>query len=113
MQHPTARWLALDAFASISRWVGEGLPAGDTPIEATVAAMDKGGVQHGLLNAWYGPEGPLISNDEVAAWVRQHPTRFSGLAGVDLRRPMDGVRELRRCVTQLGFVGLRVIPWLW
>jgi uncharacterized protein len=26
---------------------------------------------------------------------------------------MDAVRELRRCVTELGFIGLRVIPWLW
>ena len=23
------------------------------------------------------------------------------------------MRELRRCVTELGFVGLRVVPWLW
>jgi predicted TIM-barrel fold metal-dependent hydrolase len=26
---------------------------------------------------------------------------------------MDAVRELRRCVTELGFKGLRVVPWLW
>ena len=26
---------------------------------------------------------------------------------------MDAVRELRRCVGELGFKGLRVIPWLW
>jgi uncharacterized protein len=26
---------------------------------------------------------------------------------------MAAVRELRRCVTRLGFKGLRVIPWLW
>jgi hypothetical protein len=26
---------------------------------------------------------------------------------------MDGVRELRRAVNELGFVGLRVLPWLW
>ena len=26
---------------------------------------------------------------------------------------MEGVRELRRCVEELGFKGLRVIPWLW
>ena len=26
---------------------------------------------------------------------------------------MDAVRELRRCVDELGFIGLRVIPWLW
>jgi predicted TIM-barrel fold metal-dependent hydrolase len=26
---------------------------------------------------------------------------------------MKAVRELRRCVRDLGFVGLRVLPWLW
>jgi predicted TIM-barrel fold metal-dependent hydrolase len=49
----------------------------------------------------------------VADWIAQHPTRFGGLAAVDLNRPMDAIRELRRCVTDLGFKGLRVIPWLW
>jgi hypothetical protein len=43
----------------------------------------------------------------------RHPTRFAGLAAVDLNRPMEAVRELRRCVTDLGFKGLRVVPWLW
>src|SRR5436853_2529613 len=26
---------------------------------------------------------------------------------------MEAVRELRRCVTEQGFKGVRVIPWLW
>jgi len=36
-----------------------------------------------------------------------------GVASVDLFRPMDAVRELRRCVRQLGFRALRIVPWLW
>ena len=85
-----------------------------SPIEATVAAMDAAGVDLGLLSAWHGPGGQdLISNDEVAGWVAAHPDRFAGLATVDLDRPMAAVRELRRCVEELGFVGLRVLPWLW
>jgi predicted TIM-barrel fold metal-dependent hydrolase len=55
----------------------------------------------------------MISNDEVAAFVEEHPDRFVALAAVDLHRPMAAVRELRRCVRDLGFKGLRVIPWLW
>jgi predicted TIM-barrel fold metal-dependent hydrolase len=66
-----------------------------------------------MLCAWWGPRGPLISNDAVAAMVRAHPGRFAGVAAVDLARPMDAVRELRRCVRDLGFRALRVIPWLW
>jgi len=75
--------------------------------------MDRGGVSFGLLSAWHGPHGVLVSNDEVAGWVGSHPDRFAGLAAVDLTGPMAAVRELRRCVGDLGFKGLRVIPWLW
>jgi hypothetical protein len=42
-----------------------------------------------------------------------YPNRFAGLATVDLDRPMEAVRELRRRVQDGGFVGLRVVPWLW
>jgi hypothetical protein len=76
--------------------------------------MDAAAVSFGLLSAWHAPrDGVLISNDEVAGTVAQFPTRFAGLAAVDLNRPMDAVRELRRAVLELGFVGLRVVPWLW
>jgi uncharacterized protein len=67
----------------------------------------------GVLSAWHGPTGTLISNDEVAGWVGQYPDRFVGLAAVDLRDPSGAVRELRRRVEEDGFVGLRVVPWLW
>lgn len=55
----------------------------------------------------------MITNDEVAAIVRDNPGRVIGIASVDLKRPMDGVRELRRCVKEHSFKGLRVLPWLW
>ncbi len=90
------------------------MPDGEIPIEASVAAMDSAGVDLGLLSAWRGPGGTeLISNDEVAEWIRVHPKRFAGLATVDLDHPMAGVRELRRRVRDDVFVGLRIVPWLW
>ncbi len=114
MQHPTQRFLATDMLASLQRWTGGQIPDEELPIDATVAAMDAAGVDVGLLTAWRGPNGQdLVSNDEVAEWVRQHPTRFAGLATVDLDRPMVAVRELRRRVRDDGFVGLRMLPWLW
>ena len=113
MQHPTLRFLRSDILASLRRWTGGALPDEELPLEATIAAMDAGGIDHGLLSAWHGPEGALISNDEVAGFVAARPDRFSGLAAVDLRDPVRAVRELRRCVLELGFKGLRVVPWLW
>lgn len=114
MQHPTRRFLEHDMLASLRRWTGGAMPDEEIPIEATVSAMDAAGVDFGLLSAWRGPNGmDLVSNDEVAGWVRAHPNRFAGLATVDLDRPMEAVRELRRWVREDGFVGLRVVPWLW
>jgi len=114
MQHPTLRFVGHEMFESARRWTGQEVPEEQPPIDATVAAMDGAGVEFGLLSAWTAPhQPPLISNEEVAEWVGAHPTRFAGLAAVDLNRPMEGIRELRRCVTDLGFQGLRVVPWLW
>jgi predicted TIM-barrel fold metal-dependent hydrolase len=114
MQHPTVRFLQQDALASLRRWTGSAIPQEPPPIAFSLQSMDAAGVGFGLLSAWSGlREGFLISNDEVAQWVAEHPDRFAGLAAVDLDKPMEAIRELRRCVTELGFKGLRVVPWLW
>ena len=113
MQHPSAEFLADPMFDSLRRWARGHLAGDEVPAEATVAAMDAAGVRTGMLCAWWGPRGPLISNDAVAAIIARYPGRFAGVAAVDLARPMDAVRELRRCVRDLGFRALRVVPWLW
>src|SRR5215208_3897790 len=106
MQHPTARFLRHDMFGSLRRWTGAALPEDEIPVDVTIGAMDAGGVTYGLISAWHAPEGPLISNEEVAGWVAAHPDRLGGLATVDLRDPVSAVRELRRCVQELGCKGL-------
>ena len=113
MQHPTLRFACHDMFESLRRWTGTSFPDSDPGIDTTIAAMDRGGVTRGLVSAWRGPEGWLISNDEVAALVATYPQRLVGVASVDLRRPVAAIRELRRAVRELGFVALRVVPWLW
>ena len=112
MQHPTPRFMAMPWLDSLKRWTGKDF-AGDWPLSETLKAMDAGGVAHGLLSAWVGPMGDLVSNDEVAVWVREARGRLSGVGSVDIRRPMEAVREIRRCVRTLGFKGIRVLPWLW
>jgi predicted TIM-barrel fold metal-dependent hydrolase len=113
MQHVTSRFARHDMLAPLRRWTGQQLPDHELPLESTIAAMDESGVGHGLISAWQGPGEVLISNAEVASFVAAHPDRLSGVAAVDLHRPMQAVRELRRAVGELGFVAVRVVPWLW
>src|SRR5690349_21680609 len=93
MQHPSAEFLADPMFDPLRRWARGHLAGDGVPTEATVAAMDTAGVRTGMLCAWRGPRGPLISNDAVAAIIARYPGRFAGVAAVDLARPMDAVRD--------------------
>lgn len=113
MQHPTLRHSNHEMFDSLRRWTGGMVLEEPLPVEVTVAVLEAADVEIGLSAAWYGPQGALISNDEVASFVAQSDRRLRGVAGVDLSRPVDAVRELRRAVDELGFVALRVVPWLW
>jgi uncharacterized protein len=113
MQHPGQSWLDNDMFASLRRWKPGPFSETAQPVETTLEQMDFAGVERGLLCAWWGPTGPMISNDDVAALCRAHPDRFIGVASVNLMRPMDAVTELRRCVEGYGFKALRMLPWLW
>ncbi|MEV5942177.1 amidohydrolase family protein [Streptomyces sp. NPDC051994] len=113
MQHPTLRHSNHEMFEPLRRWTGQEVLEKPLPVQATVAAMAAADVEIGLCAAWYGPGEPLISNDEVAEFVAQAQGRLRGVAGADLTRPVEGVRELRRAVEDLGFVALRIVPWLW
>ena len=119
-QHPTARHLAHPMFDSLRRWTrgDSGLPGAlestaEWPVSVTLAAMDQGGISRSIISAWEGPRGALISNDEVAAFVREAPERLVGVGSVDISRPRAAVLEVRRCVRELGFKAIRVLPWLW
>ena len=117
-QHPTARHLDQPMFESLRRWTRDdrsGLAQASTewPVSVTVASMDEAGIAKSLICAWVGPKGALISNDEVAGFVREAPDRLVGVGSVDIARPREAVREIRRCVRDLGFKAIRVLPWLW
>lgn len=99
-------------FETLRRWMRIEHVPDAIPIEFTLAALDAAGIREAMLSAWWGPTGPLISNDEVARCVDQSEGRLLGIASVDLRRPVEAVRELRRCAAN-GFRGVRVLPWLW
>lgn len=112
MQHPTQRFAAHPMFESLRRWMGvDEIPA--LPLDFTIATMDAASVSKGLCAAWCGPQGWLITNDEVAEYIAEQPERLVGVATGDLSKPMEAVREVRRAINDLGFKAVRVVPWLW
>jgi predicted TIM-barrel fold metal-dependent hydrolase len=92
----TASWLAGAAFGA----------------DEFVAFMDSAGIDQavvlshdGLFNAT--PE----ANDQLAAFVGEHPDRLHGFGTVNPRRS-DAIDETSRMFTGLGLRGLKLHPWL-
>jgi predicted TIM-barrel fold metal-dependent hydrolase len=112
-QHPTLRHTSDPIFDSLRRWTKTPVPTEELPVSATVSAMDQAQVNKMLISAWVAPGKDMISNDEVAGFVAQAPRRFVGVGSVDIAHPMKAVMEVRRCVGELGFKAIRVLPWLW
>lgn len=112
-QITTERMVRRPWMQTLLRWTGRLDHQQLASPASTVEAMDEAGIDLALLSAWTGPEGELISNEEVAAQVETAPDRFRGVASVDLNRPVEAVRAIRHWVEGEGFVGVRVVPWLW
>ena len=110
-QQPNPTFLSQPYFDSLKRWTGNDFS--EVPVEWLLQSMETAGVEKSLIAAWYAPEGTLISNEEVLALVKQYPEKFAGLASVDLRDPVTGVKTLRDYVSEHGFKGLRIVQWLW
>ncbi len=112
-QHPTLRHAQDPMFASLRRWTRSEAPTTELPVSTTIDALDQAGVDKALISAWVAPGNVMISNDEVAAFVAESPDRLAGVGSVDIARPMQAVAEIRRCIDELGFKAIRVLPWLW
>jgi predicted TIM-barrel fold metal-dependent hydrolase len=85
------------------------------PIEAYLAKMDRAGIDRSLLIAVrcgdLNMRGSFeIPYQRVAEICEHHPHRFSGLAGVDPFRGMQGLRDLEAAVRGHGFVGAHLYP---
>jgi predicted TIM-barrel fold metal-dependent hydrolase len=87
---------------------------GLTP-EAFIGKMERANVQHAFVIAVKSGSAMSTMNrrvpyEKVAALCQAHPTRFSGLAGVDPTEGMRGLWELERAVKELGFIGAHLYP---
>ena len=77
--------------------------------------MDQAGIERSLLIAVRAGDLRMrgsfeIPYQRVEEVCRAHPTRFSGLAGVDPFRGMQGLRDLEQAVRGHGFVGAHLYP---
>lgn len=84
-------------------------------IEDYIAKMDRAGIERSLLVAVRAGDLRIDESFEVPyeyvhAVTLRHPDRFSGLAGIDPTRGMQGLRDLERAVKELGFVGAHWYP---
>lgn len=88
---------------------------GGVSMDDYLKLMDEAGIERSLLIAVRAgkrgmPGAFEIPYDTVAQWCRAHPDRFSGLAGVDPYRGVDGLKDLDYAVNELGFVGAHLYP---
>jgi len=88
---------------------------GGVTIENYLGRMDRAGIERSLLIAVRAGDinvkgGFEIPYERVHAVCQAHPERFSGLAGIDPFRGMQGVRDLEQAVTEYGFVGAHLYP---
>ena len=80
-----------------------------------IKKMDQAGIERSLLIAVRAgdirvPESFEIPYKRVYDVCSQNPDRFSGLAGVDPFRRMEGLNDLETAVKEYGFVGAHLYP---
>lgn len=85
------------------------------PIKTYLDKMDRARIQRSLLVAVRAGDLRIRGSFEipytrVADICQRYPDRFSGLAGVDPTRGMQGLRDLEYAVKEYGFVGAHLYP---
>jgi predicted TIM-barrel fold metal-dependent hydrolase len=88
---------------------------GGVSIKRYLGKMDRAGIERSLLIAVRAGDLKVRGSFEVPyARVHevctQYPSRFSGLAGIDPFRGMQGLRDLEEGVRSFGFVGAHLYP---
>ena len=80
-----------------------------------IKKMDQAGIERSLLIAVRAgdirvPESFEVPYESVHKVCSKYPDRFSGLAGIDPFRGMQGLRDLENAVNEMGFVGAHLYP---
>jgi predicted TIM-barrel fold metal-dependent hydrolase len=84
-------------------------------VDAKLADMDEAGINMTALSIndpgpeLFGKDGVTVArmvNDYIAGLAKKHPERFIGLIVLPLQDVGASIKELDRCVTQLGMKGV-------
>ncbi|HVZ32787.1 MAG TPA: amidohydrolase family protein, partial [Polyangiaceae bacterium] len=103
---------------AVNRKQEETIRAQLTSVEARLEAMNKAGIDIQAISPapqyyyWAEPElgreASRLVNNRIAEIVASHPDRFVGLGTVPLQAPALAIRELERCVGELGLPGVQI-----
>jgi predicted TIM-barrel fold metal-dependent hydrolase len=79
-------------------------------LDAYLRAYDDNDVRYVVIHAKDVETtfGVKISNEDVAAFCREHGKRFLGFAGVDPHKGFKAIEDLKRAVNDLGLRGLNL-----
>jgi len=103
-----------DRFVVVGQWHRRLMPR-HTDIAAKLADMDKAGIAMTALSIndpgpeLFGKDSPAMArllNDFIADVVKQHPTRFFGLATLPFNSPEAMLKEFERATDKLGMKGI-------
>ena len=88
---------------------------GGVSIPDYINKMDQAGIERSLLIAVRAgdirvKESFEVPYESVHKVCVEHPDRFSGLAGIDPFRGMEGLKDLEYAVDEMGFVGAHLYP---
>ena len=77
--------------------------------EELIRAMDEGGIDAAIVQPFPGAPDPVRVHDEIAELATRYPGRIFGMVSLNPHRdPDEYYAEARRCVRELGFVGLKL-----
>ena len=73
--------------------------------------MDEASITWGvIMGRQSAPPHGAVPNDEITKAINEHPQRFVGFAGIDLRQIERGVVEIERSSKIDGYVGASIEP---